>query len=148
MWLARDSTYRIAGNFRGIQFLWFTWLSGDPWKLNSWNKKAMPKLLQTTHVGLAGGVATVVGTLSCKHTSTSNLENSVCFRQLSSWWYHSVLKHRIYRPRQWLLLILPLSATAYSKWASWTNIWVFTSLSYFLTQRSSNSVPGCSRVGQ
>ena len=40
----------------------------------------MRRLLQPVHMLLAGGVAIVVGTLACTHTSTSNLENSVCFQ--------------------------------------------------------------------
>jgi hypothetical protein len=30
--------YRIAGNFCGVQFLWFSWISSYPRKLDPWNK--------------------------------------------------------------------------------------------------------------
>jgi hypothetical protein len=37
-WEGRVYIYRIAGNFRGVQFLWFSWISGYPRKLEPRSK--------------------------------------------------------------------------------------------------------------
>ena len=54
--LGKFPEYRMAGNLRGSQFSRFSWLTGDPRKLNLRNKK--PK--RTRARAITGGVAIVV----------------------------------------------------------------------------------------
>ena len=77
--------YRIAGNFRGIQFSWFSRMTVEPRKLNPRNKKSNACAIRTGrgHNCWLAGARGVIGTTATSHQFVNVVEQLLCWERLS-----------------------------------------------------------------
>ena len=78
-----SNKYRIAGNFRGIQFSWFSRMTVEPRKLNPRNKKSNACAIRTGrgHNRWLAGARGVIGTTATSHQFV--VEQLLCWERLS-----------------------------------------------------------------